>query len=105
MYARPRRRLGVRSSVVTKAEIFGGSDQPSPEATSDGDAVYTMTETLMVRCPSCGGAFATELQVDRATLEALVLTKVYECPQCGAVATYFKADHFHQLDVTEKHPT
>ena len=58
------------------------------------------TETLMVRCRDCGGAFATALQIDRATLEALVLTKTYECPHCGAATTYVKADHFHQLDIT-----
>ena len=41
-----------------------------------------MTETLMVTCSQCGRAFPTPLQVDRATLEALVLTKAYECPRC-----------------------
>ena len=60
-----------------------------------------MAETLMVTCVHCGSAFATPLQVDRATLEALVLTKVYECPHCGAARTYVKADHFHRLDITE----
>jgi DNA-directed RNA polymerase subunit RPC12/RpoP len=63
-----------------------------------------MTETLMVTCSQCGRAFPTPLQVDRATLEALVLTKVYECPHCQAVATYVKADHFHRLDITEEPP-
>jgi uncharacterized C2H2 Zn-finger protein len=63
-----------------------------------------MTETLMVRCPRCRRAFPTPFQVDRATLEALVLTKVYECPHCGAVATHVKADHFHRLDITEEPP-
>jgi DNA-directed RNA polymerase subunit RPC12/RpoP len=63
-----------------------------------------MTETLMVTCSQCRRAFATPLQVDRATLEALVLTKVYECPHCEAVATYVKADHFYRLDITEEPP-
>jgi DNA-directed RNA polymerase subunit RPC12/RpoP len=62
------------------------------------------TETLMVKCHRCGRAFPTPLQVDRATLEALVLTNEYECPHCGAEATYVKADHFHQLDTTEEPP-
>jgi DNA-directed RNA polymerase subunit RPC12/RpoP len=61
-----------------------------------------MTELLMVRCPRCRRAFPTPLQVDRATLESLVLTKDYECPHCGRVATYVKADHFHRLDITEE---
>jgi hypothetical protein len=60
-----------------------------------------MTETLMVTCLQCRRAFPTPLQVDRATLEALVLTKVYECPHCETVATYVKADHFHRLEITE----
>lgn len=60
-----------------------------------------MTEKLMVRCHRCRRAFPTSLQVGRATLESLVLTKVYECPHCGAVRTYVKADHFHQLDISE----
>lgn len=60
-----------------------------------------MTETLMVRCSRCGKPFPTPLQVDRATLEALVLTKVYECPHCQTVSTYVKADHFYQLEITE----
>lgn len=63
-----------------------------------------MTETLMVTCCHCGRAFSTPLQVDRATLEALVLTEIYECPHCEAVATYVKADHFHRLDITEEPP-
>ena len=63
-----------------------------------------MTETLMVTCSQCRRSFPTPLQVDRATLEALVLTEVYECPHCEAVATYVKADHFHRLDITEEPP-
>ncbi len=61
-----------------------------------------MAETLMVTCSRCKTAFPTPLQVDRATVEALVLTEVYECPRCGAVATYVKADHFHRLEITEE---
>jgi ribosomal protein S27AE len=61
-----------------------------------------MVETLKVRCPRCGRSFATPLQVDRSTLEALVLTKTYECPHCGAVETYVKADHFHELEITQE---
>ena len=63
-----------------------------------------MTETLMVTCSQCGSDFPTPLQVDRATLEALVLTQVYECPHCEAVATYVKADHFHRLDLAGESP-
>ena len=63
-----------------------------------------MTEKLMVTCSQCRRAFPTPLQVDRATLEALVLTQDYECPHCGAAATYVKADHFHRLDITEEPP-
>lgn len=63
-----------------------------------------MGEALMVRCPRCRRAFPAPFQVDRATLEALVLTKVYECPHCGAATTYVKADHFFHLDVTEEPP-
>jgi DNA-directed RNA polymerase subunit RPC12/RpoP len=61
-----------------------------------------VVETLMVTCSHCGKPFATPLQVDRATLEALVLTEVYECPHCEAAGTYFKADHFHRLDITDE---
>lgn len=60
-----------------------------------------MAETLMVRCQRCRRAFPAPLQVDRATLEALVITEEYECPHCGATNTYVKADHFHRLDVAE----
>ncbi len=56
-------------------------------------------ETLLVRCAVCGRAFAPPLQVDRATLEALVVSNRYECPHCGSVAVYVKADHFHRLEV------
>ena len=58
-------------------------------------------ETLMVRCHHCRRAFPTSLQVDRATLEALVITNVYECPHCGETRTYVKSDHFHRLDLAE----
>jgi hypothetical protein len=57
------------------------------------------SETLMVRCRSCARAFATPWQVDRASLEAMVVTEVYRCPWCGATHTYFKQDHTHQLVV------
>ena len=64
-----------------------------------------MGEELMVRCPRCMKPFPATLQVDRATLEALVITNVYECPHCGVATTYVKADHFFQLDITEEPPT
>jgi DNA-directed RNA polymerase subunit RPC12/RpoP len=64
-----------------------------------------MNETLMVSCHQCGRAFPTALQVDRATLEALVLTKVYECPHCGEASPYVKSDHFHHLNITESPPS
>jgi transcription elongation factor Elf1 len=60
-----------------------------------------MAETTMVTCRSCGRAFATPLQVDRATLEAMVLNETYECPHCGAVAAYDKSEHFHRLIITD----
>ena len=63
-----------------------------------------MAETLMVTCPRCKRAFPTPLQVDRATLEALVITNDYECPHCGSTHTYVKSDHFHRLDLTEDPP-
>lgn len=63
-----------------------------------------MTETLMVRCRRCGRSFPTPLQVDRATLESLVITDSYECPHCGDTTTYVKADHFHRLDISEEQP-
>lgn len=56
-------------------------------------------ERLMVRCRECRLVFATALQVDRTTLEALVINDTYECPHCGVVASYVKADHFHHLVV------
>ena len=58
-----------------------------------------VNETLMVTCPRCRRAFPTTLQVDRATLEALVLANRYECPHCRTESVYFKADHFHRLIV------
>jgi DNA-directed RNA polymerase subunit RPC12/RpoP len=60
-----------------------------------------MTETLMVACRHCSRAFATPWQVDRATLEALVVTETYRCPRCGRTGTYVKADHFHRLVVDD----
>jgi oligoendopeptidase F len=43
-------------------------------------------------------------RIDRATLEALVLSNLYECPHCGAHATYVKTDHFHRLEFGEGPP-
>jgi len=60
-----------------------------------------MGETLVVRCKRCRRVFSTPLQVDRASLEAMVLTEVYRCPWCDGEATYVKGDHFHQLIETE----
>jgi DNA-directed RNA polymerase subunit RPC12/RpoP len=60
-----------------------------------------MSETLMVTCPTCRRAFAPPLQVDRTTLEALVLDEVYRCPYCRTDSSYRKADHFHRLVVSE----
>lgn len=54
-------------------------------------------ETLMVRCKHCGRQFPSPLQVDRATLEALVLDERYECHHCRREAIYIKSDHFHVL--------
>lgn len=51
----------------------------------------------MVWCRWCGRRFAAPLQVDRATLESLVLTEAYICPLCGETATYVKADHVPEL--------
>jgi uncharacterized protein with PIN domain len=62
-----------------------------------------MVETLMVRCKACNRSFAAPLQVDRATLEALVLAERYRCPTCRRDAVYVKADHFHVL-VQETEP-
>ena len=59
-------------------------------------------ETLMVRCSGCGRAFVTPLQVDRASLEAMVLNERYCCPHCGETASYTKADHFHRLIVSDE---
>ena len=61
-------------------------------------------ETLMVTCSRCRRDFATPLQVDRATLESLVLSNLYECPHCGGHATYVKTDHFHRLEFGEGPP-
>ena len=61
-----------------------------------------MTETLMVMCARCGLAFPTPLQVDRASLESMVLGERYQCPHCGHVAEYTKADHFHRLIVDQE---
>lgn len=60
-----------------------------------------MPETVMVACRGCRRWFATPLQVDRATLEAMVLTTLYRCPHCGDESTYVKADHVHRLILTE----
>lgn len=54
-------------------------------------------ETVTVRCRWCGRRFATPLQVDRATLESLVLTETYICPRCGESAVYVKSDHVPEL--------
>ena len=60
-----------------------------------------MIETLTVTCFECQRVFPTPLQVDRATLEALVFTDTYECPHCGAMAAYGKADHAHHLMIDD----
>jgi DNA-directed RNA polymerase subunit RPC12/RpoP len=64
----------------------------------------SLMETLMVRCAACGRAFATTLQVDRASLEAMVLNERYRCPHCGVAASFTKADHFHRLIVSDGPP-
>jgi hypothetical protein len=48
--------------------------------------------------------FAAGLQVDRATLEAMVVTNRYRCPRCGAESEYVKADHLPVLDQDQQHP-
>ena len=58
-------------------------------------------ETLMVRCANCRREFVTPLQVDRTSLEAMVLNESYRCPHCGDAASYVKADHFHRLIVSD----
>ncbi len=63
-----------------------------------------MTEVVMVTCKVCGRQFPAPLQVDRATLESLVLSESYECPHCRRTAIYVKGDHFHVLDVTRITP-
>jgi hypothetical protein len=50
-------------------------------------------ETLMVRCRGCSALFPAGLQIDRASLEAMVVTSNYRCPHCGFEAAYVKADH------------
>jgi DNA-directed RNA polymerase subunit RPC12/RpoP len=58
----------------------------------------------MVRCAECRRDFPTPLQVDRASLEAMVLFETYRCPYCDATADYVKADHFHRLIVSDGPP-
>ena len=54
-------------------------------------------ETLMVRCPECSALFRAGLQVDRASLEAMVVANPYRCPNCGRESVYVKADHMPML--------
>jgi C4-type Zn-finger protein len=54
-------------------------------------------ETLMVRCPQCSASFRAGLQVDRASLEAMVVSNTYRCPRCGHESVYVKADHMPLL--------
>lgn len=56
-----------------------------------------MTETAWVRCPGCRQTFRCPLQVDRGTLETMVVTESWSCPHCGTVSTYHKADIWYQL--------
>jgi len=66
-------------------------------------------ETLLVACVHCRRSFATPMQVDRTTLEALVLTEAYECSHCGTTAVYRKSDHYFELqldrETRERRPT
>ena len=50
-------------------------------------------ETLTVGCRWCSTRFPAGLQVDRASLEAMVVTYSYRCPHCDLEATYVKSDH------------
>ncbi len=61
------------------------------------EATPTGPETMVVRCRSCSRTFPTPWQVDRATLESMVLTEEYRCPWCDETHTYIKQDHAHQL--------
>lgn len=54
-------------------------------------------ERLTVSCKSCSHRFEADLQVDRASLEAMVVSNPYTCPVCGAVEVYTKSDHFPML--------
>jgi DNA-directed RNA polymerase subunit RPC12/RpoP len=56
-----------------------------------------MSETVLVACRECRRAFPAGLQVDRCTLEALVVDERYRCPHCGAESRYVKADHYFEL--------
>jgi hypothetical protein len=52
----------------------------------------------MVRCRGCRRLFRARLQVDRSSLEAMVIEAEYTCPWCGLTATYVKADHHPILE-------
>lgn len=52
-----------------------------------------------MRCASCRQPFLSPLQVDRDSLEAMVITVEHRCPRCGTVATYVKADHWYELTI------
>ena len=52
-----------------------------------------LAETLLVRCKQCAVLFPAGLQTDRASLEAMVVSNEYRCPDCGCDAIYVKSDH------------
>jgi len=69
-------------------------EQPSP-------GTVLGVESLKVRCVACKRPFGAGLQVDRASLEAMVISCTYRCPHCGHEAVYTKADHFPVLECPE----
>lgn len=59
----------------------------------------TVGETLFVRCFECRRPFPAPRQVDRTSLEAMVIDVEYRCPHCGAIGAFTKADHWFELVV------
>jgi transcription elongation factor Elf1 len=57
-------------------------------------------EVLSLECPRCGKRFASAMQMDAATFDAIRLESMLGCSVCGHAARFRKDDYAFTSDRT-----
>jgi DNA-directed RNA polymerase subunit RPC12/RpoP len=53
-----------------------------------------MADQLTIKCKVCGKQFPSPIAMDRTSFQTATLTNNgYQCPSCGQMRSYDKADH------------